>query len=95
MESSHLGHGGVQHVEYALSLGLVVSKILCMGVYGKHRSDSKNHLSLTLGMVVFNMLSMVVIVRTEVTPRVTRAAVDSEGIQKDIHDNMTIREQGA
>ena len=66
-----------------------------MGVYGKHRSDSKNHLSLTLGMVVFNMLSMVVIVRTEVTPRVTRAAVDSEGIQKDIHDNMTIREQGA
>ena len=29
-----------------------------MGVYSKNRSDSKNHLSLTLGMVVYNMLSM-------------------------------------
>ena len=50
---------------------------------------------ITLGMVVFSILSMVVMVRTEVTPSVTRAAVESEGIQNEIQDKMTIREHGA
>ncbi len=40
------------------------------------------------------MLSIVVIVSTDVIPRATLAAVDSLGIQKLIHDIMTIRAHG-
>ena len=37
---------------------------------------------------------MVVVVSTEVIPRVTLAAVDSSGIQNEIQERMTMRAQG-
>ena len=51
--------------------------------------------SFTLGMVVFNMFNIVVIVSTEVIPSAIRAAVESGGIQNDIHDKITISAHGA
>ena len=42
-----------------------------------------------------SILRIVVIVRTEVIPSATLAAVESFGIQKLIHEIITIRAQGA
>lgn len=50
---------------------------------------------ITFGIVVFNMFNIVVIVSTEVIPSAIRAAVESGGMQNDIHDKMTISAQGA
>ena len=50
---------------------------------------------LTFGIAVFNMFSIVVIVRTEVIPKAILAAVESFGIQKLIHDIITINAHGA
>jgi len=44
---------------------------------------------------VFNIFKMVVIVNTDVIPRATRAAVESFGMQKLIHEIMTINAHGA
>ena len=43
---------------------------------------------------MFSILRMVVIVKTDVIPSATLAAVDSLGMQKLIQDIMTIKAQG-
>lgn len=48
----------------------------------------------TLGIEVLSILRIVVIVSTDVIPSATLAAVDSFGMQKLIHDIITIRAQG-
>ena len=49
----------------------------------------------TLGMELFWMFRMVVVVSTEVMPNAIRAATASTGMKKAIHDNITMRMQGA
>ena len=48
----------------------------------------------TFGIEVFSMFRIVVIVRTDVIPRATLAAVDSFGMQKLIHEIITIKAHG-
>ena len=48
----------------------------------------------TFGIDVFSMFRIVVIVKTDVIPRATLAAVDSFGMQKLIHEIITIRAHG-
>ena len=43
---------------------------------------------------MFNIFNIVVIVKTDVIPRATLAAVDSFGMQKLIHEIITIRAHG-
>ena len=50
---------------------------------------------ITFGIAVFSILRIVVIVRTDVIPSATLAAVASFGMQKLIHEIITIRAHGA
>ena len=49
----------------------------------------------TFGIAVLSIFRIVVIVSTEVIPSATLAAVESLGIQKLIHEIITIRAHGA
>ena len=49
---------------------------------------------ITFGMELLRIFRIVVVVRTEVIPSVTLAAVDSRGIQNEIQDKTTIRADG-